>query len=93
LEAIEQGGGALGVKLSGGEGVDDDREGYLDGFPVLEGGEFDVLAGDEVATGGWSGAKGVVALVEAMVEVAPEAVGEGGRLASCSVGLDMATEC
>jgi hypothetical protein len=93
LEAVEQGGGTPDVELPDGEGVDDDGEGDLDGFPVLEGGELDVLARDEVATGCWGGTKGVVALVEAMVKVAPEALGERGRFASGSVGLDVATEC
>jgi hypothetical protein len=90
LEAVEQGGGALDVELSGGEGVDDDREGDLDGFAVLEGGEFDVLAGDEVAARGSGGTEGGVSLVEAVVEVAPEASCERGRFASGSVGLDVA---
>jgi hypothetical protein len=58
LEAVEESGGALDVELSGGEGVDDDGEGDLDGFAVLESGELDVLAGDEVAAGGLGGAEG-----------------------------------
>jgi hypothetical protein len=37
LEAVEQGGGALDVELSGGEGVDDDGESDLDGLAVFEG--------------------------------------------------------
>ena len=45
LEAVEQSGGALGVEVAGGEGVDDDGESDLDGFAVFEGGELDVLAG------------------------------------------------
>ena len=93
LEPVEQGGGAPGIKLSGCERVDDDGEGDLDGFAILEGGEFDVLAGDEVAAGGGGGTEGVVSLMEVMVEVAPEASNEGGRLASGSVGLDVAAEC
>ena len=76
LQAIEQGGGALGVKLSGSEGVDDDGEGDLDGLAVLEWGEFDVLSGDEVAAGGFGGAVLFVAAVEAVMEVAPLAVVE-----------------
>jgi hypothetical protein len=79
--------------LSGGQSVDDDGEGDLDGFAVLEGGKLDVLAGDEVAAGGLGGAEGGVALVEAVVEVAPEAVGQGWGLSSGSVGLDVAAEC
>ena len=45
LESVEQGDGALGFELAGGEGVDDDGESDLDGFAVFEGGELDVLAG------------------------------------------------
>jgi hypothetical protein len=82
LEAVEQGGGAFDVELAGGEGVDDDGEGDLYGLSVFEGGEFDVLAGDEVASGGFGVAEGGVALMEAVVEVAPLAVGEGMRLCS-----------
>jgi hypothetical protein len=48
----------------------------LDGFAVFESGEFDVLAGDEVAAAGLSGAEGGVALMEAVVEVAPSGAGE-----------------
>jgi hypothetical protein len=39
LEAVEEGGGAFGFEVAGGEGVDDDGEGDLDGFAVFEGGE------------------------------------------------------
>jgi len=46
----------------------------------FEGGELDVLAGDEVAAGGFGVAEGGVALMEAVVEVAPLAVGEGWAL-------------
>ena len=52
-----------------------------------------VLAGDEVAAGGFGVAEGGVALMEVVVEVAPESVGEGWGLAAGSVGLDVATEC
>ena len=91
LEAVEESGGSLDFELAGGEGVDDDGEGDLDGFAVLEGGKLDVLAGDEVAAGGLGGAEGGVALVEAVVEVAPGSAGERGGFAAGSVGLDMAT--
>ena len=43
LEAVEQGCGALGVEVAGGEGVNDDGESNLDGFAVFEGRELDVL--------------------------------------------------
>jgi hypothetical protein len=90
LEAVEESGGSLDVELPGGEGVDDDRESDLYGFAVFEWGELDVLAGDEVAAGGFGGAEGGVALVEAVVEVAPEASGEGGGFALQAVGFDVA---
>jgi hypothetical protein len=90
LQAVEEGGGSLDVELSGGEGVDDDGESDLDGFAVFQGGELEVLAGDEVATGGRGGAEGGVALVEAVVEVAPEASGEGAGFALQAVGFDVA---
>jgi hypothetical protein len=92
LEAVEQGGGAFDLEFAGGKGVDDDGEGDLDGLAVFEGGEFDVLSGDEVAAGGFGVAKGGVALMEAVVEVAPLAIGEGWGFAAGSVGLDVATE-
>ena len=75
-----------------GEGVDDDGESDLDGFAIFECGEFDVLAGDEVAASGLGGAEGAVALVEAVVEVAPDASGEGGAFALQAVGFDVAAE-
>jgi hypothetical protein len=87
LEAVEEGGGATGLQVSGGEGVDDDGEGDLDGFAVFEGGELDVLAGE-----GGGVAEAAVALVEAVVEVAPYSRGEGGGFAAGSVGLDVAAE-
>jgi hypothetical protein len=51
-----------------------------------------VLAGDEVAAGGFGVAEGGVALMEAVVEVAPLAIGEGWGFAAGSVGLDVAAE-
>ena len=76
LEAVEEGGGALGFDVAGGEGVDDDGEGDLDGLAVFEGGELDVLAGDEIAAGSVGVAEAGVAAVEAGVEVAVEGSGE-----------------
>jgi hypothetical protein len=35
LEAVEEGGGAAGFELAQGEGVDDDREGGLDGLAIF----------------------------------------------------------
>jgi hypothetical protein len=46
------------------------------GLAVLEGRELNVLAGDEVAAGGGGVAEAAVALMEAVVEVAPLLAGE-----------------
>ena len=90
LEAVEEGGGSFGLEAAGGEGVDDAGEGELDGFSVFEGGELDVLAGDEVAAGGLGVAVGFVAVVEAVVEVAPLLGSEGWGFAARSVGSNVA---
>ena len=92
LEAVEDGGGAAGVELAGGEGVDDDGEGDLDGLAVFEGGELDVLAGHEVSAGGFGVAKALVAAVEVLVEEAPRFSVEGWRLAASSVGANVSAE-
>jgi hypothetical protein len=92
LEAVEEGGGALVVELPGGEGVDDDGESDLDGFAVFEGGEFDVLAGDEVGTGGFGVAEAAVTVVEVVVEVAVGTGGEGGGGALEAIRLDVSAE-
>jgi hypothetical protein len=76
LQTVEESGGALDVEIAGGESVDDDGECDLDGFAVFEGGELDVLTGDEVAAGGFGRAIFFMATVEAVVEVAPLAVVE-----------------
>src|ERR1700736_5369257 len=93
LEAVEEGGGAFGVEIAGGQGVDDDGEGDLNGLAVFEGGELDVLAGDEIAAGSVGVAEAGVAAVEAGVEVAVEGSGERRGLALETVGLDGAAEC
>src|ERR1700679_3112190 len=87
LETVEEGRGAFGLDLSGGEGVDDDGEGDLDGFAVFEGGELDVATGDEVAARGRGVAEGGVALVEASVEVAVGGLVERWGVALETVGL------
>jgi hypothetical protein len=92
LEAVEQGGGALSVEVAGGEGVDDDGESDLDGFAVFEGRELDVLAWDEIEAGGFRMAEAAVALVKAVMEVAPLIIGEGWCFALGSVGLDVSAE-
>ena len=53
LQAVEESGGSARLQLAGGEGVDDDGEGDLNGFAIFEGGELDVLAGKKVSAGGW----------------------------------------
>lgn len=70
----------------------DDRESNLDGLAIFKRGELDVLAGDQVAARGGGVAEACVAVVEAIVEVAVEGVGEGGGLATEAVGFDVATE-
>jgi hypothetical protein len=92
LEAVEQGCSSFGVKLAGSEAVDDDGEGDLDGFAVFEGGEFDVLAGDEVVAGSGGVAEAAVSLVEAVVEVAVDARREGRGSALESVGFDVTAD-
>jgi hypothetical protein len=77
LETVEAGRGSFGLEVPRGEGVDDAGEGELDGFPVFEGGELDLLAGNEVAAAGFGVAIGFVAVVKMAVEVAPAAAGEG----------------
>jgi hypothetical protein len=78
LEAVEDGGGALGLELAGGEGVDYCGDGELDGFAILERVQLDVLA--------------TMLAVEVVVEVAVDAVVEGWGLALASVGLDVAAK-
>ena len=90
LEAVEEGCGASGLEVAGGEGVDDDGEGDLDGLAVFEWGQFDVLAGDEVAASGGGGAEAGVGLMEVGVVVAPLRSGEGWRAALDSPGSDVA---
>ena len=90
LQAVEEGGGASGFKLAGGEGVDDDGERGLDGVAVFEGGELE--AGGVLAGGGEGVAEAGVSAVEARVVEAEGLRGKGGRTALSSVGLDVAAE-
>jgi hypothetical protein len=92
LEAVEQGGSASGVEVAGSKGIDDDGESDLDGLAVFEGGELNMLTGNEVAACGSGVAEAAVALMEAVVEVAPLLAGEGGCFALDSVGLDVSAE-
>jgi hypothetical protein len=89
LETIEQGGCTSGFEFAGGQRVDDDGERRLDGLAVFEDAEFDVLAGDEISAGLGRIAVGLMALMQAGVEVAPLAFCESGRLALDTVGLDV----
>jgi hypothetical protein len=92
LQAVEQGSCATDVEVAGGQGVYDGRECNLNGFAVFECRQLDVLAGQEVTTGGAGVAKLLVALVQAGVEVAPLLLGESWSLALKAVGLDVTAE-
>jgi hypothetical protein len=92
LQAVEEGGGALDFEGSGGESVDDEREGELDGLLVFEREELDVLAGDEIALGDAVEAIAGVALVHAGVEVAELGAGEGDGFALKAVGFDVTAD-
>jgi hypothetical protein len=92
LKTVEQGGGAFGIEMSGGERVDDDGESDLNGFAVFEGCELNVLAGNKIAPGGCGVAVVAVALVKAIVEVAPLLATKGRCFALDSVGLDVSAE-
>jgi hypothetical protein len=78
LETIEQGGRTARLESAGGEGVDDDGDRGLDGLAVFESAEFDVLAGDEISAGLGRIAVGLMALMQAGVEVAPLAFYQSG---------------
>jgi hypothetical protein len=84
---VEDGAGALFGELAAGEGADDEREGKLDGVSVFDGGEVECARAGALT----HGADLAMAGVELVVEVAPELVLEGGRLAAATVGEDMAT--
>jgi hypothetical protein len=86
LDSVEEGGGAFGFEVAGGEGVDDDGECSLDGLAVFERGEFDVR------TRKWAAGGGVVALVGTLVEVAVASRLEGRGFAAAAVGLGVAAE-
>jgi hypothetical protein len=71
LQTVEQGRGTAGLHLSARQRVDDDGEGDLNGFAIFERYEFDVLHAEIEVANGLGGAKAVVTLVKARVEVAP----------------------
>ena len=49
-----------------------------------------MLAGDEIATGGFGVAEALVAAMEVLVEVAPSVSVERWRLAAAAIGTDVA---
>jgi hypothetical protein len=94
LQAVEEGRGAFGLELAGGQRIDDLGDGDLDGLAVLERAEFDVFAGNdvEIETADLGLAVGGVALVETGVEVAERRSGECGAAALDAIGSDGAAE-
>lgn len=89
LETVEQSGGTFGFEMSGRKGVDYQREGELNGFRVLQRTEF-----EEAGYGTYSltVAERAMALMESVMEVAPDSSGERWSLAAASVGLDVTAE-
>jgi hypothetical protein len=93
LEAVEEGAAVLEVDLVGGDGVDDLRDGDLDGDAVLEGAEVeDGAAAFEVGSGEHGRAVDAVRVVEAAVEVTEDGMLEGNGLALEPVRTDVAAE-
>jgi len=84
LEGDEELPGASGAELPVGDGGDDEGEGGLNGSAVWHWWQL------EVAVGGGQGR--TAALVEMLMEVAPDFAGKGWGLAAVSVGLEMAAE-
>jgi hypothetical protein len=93
VESVDEGVGALLGDDVGGQRVDDDGDGDLDG-----GGVFEFGQGEGAAVGGTVGvevalsAVGVVGAVEPAVEVTEGGSGEGYGSADEAVRLDVATE-
>jgi hypothetical protein len=78
LQAVEDGGSALHFEIVGGERVDDEREGHLDGGSVFEGADFEARS---IFVGGFQLAArdvGFVAVVEALMEETEVEAGERG---------------
>lgn len=92
LEALEGECADALVHHAGGDGVDDERDGELDGLVVFERGELEVDAGGAVAARGGGEAEVFVAGEEVVVEEAVGLAGEGRGLAWDSVGFDVAAE-
>jgi hypothetical protein len=90
-DAFEEGVGVSVGDASGGEGVDDDGDGDLDGGGVLEGRELEEgVVADDAEVG--LVAVEVVRAVEAAVEVAEDRSGECDTVALQAVGLDVAAD-
>jgi len=85
---VEEGAGALLVEVAGGERVDDEGEGDLDGVAVFEGGEVQSVGRGR----GSEGTEGAMTGVETGVEEAPVLSFEGGRVAAVAGSEDVATE-
>lgn len=84
LQGGEQLSGAPGAELSVGDGGDDEGQGGLNGSAVWHGRQLEVAVG--------VGQGRTAALVEVLMEVAPDFAGEGWGLAPASVGLEVAAE-
>ena len=84
LESVEEEAGAAGVDVAGGEALEDEADGELDGGAVL--GDGDVVGGEAGFAGlrvGGGAAPGVVVVAEVFVA-------EGGGAAAASVDEDVA---
>lgn len=88
LETAEQHQPEAGFELADSDGVDDLRDGHLDGVAVFEGGEMDMIAGSH----GFGRTIGAVTELEAMVGIAEGSILESDSAAFVAGGLDVAAE-